>query len=235
MTEEFAVRPIAEEEFTRAYAVDQHAFHTAWPTEPEMRHFSERLEFDRTLAAFDGPAIIGVAAVFSFRMSVPGAIMPAAGVTAVSVLPSYRRRGVLRSLMTRQLGDIHDRGEAIAALWASESGIYGRFGYGAASKVSSLRIRRGEGQLAHGARPDWPVRLRIVEPRRAVAARPAVAARHWPFCVRLRHNRDAIPPAMLTEEHAAAGHLLGRQVVRRHQLDRLLGQQPRAVVSTFVE
>ncbi len=109
---------------------------------------------------------------FSFRMSVPGAIMPAAGVTAVSVLPSYRRRGVLRSLMTRQLGDIHDRGEAIAALWASESGIYGRFGYGAASKVSSLRIRRGEGQLAHGARPDWPVRLRIVEPRHA---RPELA------------------------------------------------------------
>ena len=172
MTEQYAVRPLTEEEFARAYVVDQHAFHTTWPTEPEMRHFRQRLEFDRSLAAFDGPAIIAVAAVFSFRMSVPGAIMPTAGVTAVAVLPSYRRRGILRSLMTRQLADIHDRGEAIAALWASESGIYRRFGYGAASKLSSLRIRRGEGQLAHDAAPEGDLRLRIVEPQRA---RPELA------------------------------------------------------------
>ena len=44
----------------------------------------------------------------------------------VGVLPSHRRRGVLSSLMRHQLDDVHERGEAVAALFASEAGIYGR-------------------------------------------------------------------------------------------------------------
>jgi len=167
MAELHPIRPIADDEFARAYAVDEHAFHSHWPAEPEMRHFRERFEFERSLAAFDGDLITGLAAAFTFRLSVPGAVMPTAGVTAVSVLPSHRRRGILRSLMTRQLGDIRDRGEAIAALWASEAGIYGRFGYGPASALSTVRIRRGEGQLAAGAPSDPGLRLRIADPQQA--------------------------------------------------------------------
>lgn len=165
MADPYPVRPITQAEFASAHAVDAHAFHSSWPAEPEMEHFRPRFEFDRSLAAFDGDLIAGIAATFSFQMTVPGAVLPAAGVTAVSVLPTHRRQGILRSLMTRQFADIRDRGEAIAALWASEAGIYGRFGYGPASAVFALRILRGEGQLAAAAPSDRRLRLRIGEPQ----------------------------------------------------------------------
>ena len=87
--------------------------------------------------------------VYSFQLSVPGQeVLPAAGVTFVAVLPTHRRRGVLRSLMRRQLADVRDRGEPLAMLWASESVIYSRYGYGRASWYLSFTFRRGEGTLA---------------------------------------------------------------------------------------
>src|SRR5262249_57347910 len=110
-------------------------------------------------------------AAYSFQLTVPGGIASAAGVTFVSVRPSHRRRGILSAMMRHQLADIASRGEAIAALFASESGIYGRYGYGCASGQLRLTIRRGEGALipapggaggagaGHGA-----VRLRAVQP-----------------------------------------------------------------------
>jgi len=84
---------------------------------------------------------------YSFQLSVPGQeVLPAAGVTFVSVLPTHRRRGVLRSLMLRQLADVRDRGEPLAILWASEAVIYGRYGYGRASWHLDFTLHRGEGQ-----------------------------------------------------------------------------------------
>ena len=84
-------------------------------------------------AAFEDGEIVGGAGAFPFSLSVPGGALPCAGVTIVGVYPTHRRRGVLRSMMEAQLRDVHERGEPIAALWASEETIYGRFGYGIAS------------------------------------------------------------------------------------------------------
>ena len=78
-------------------------------------------------------------------------MLPAAGVTFVAVLPTYRRRGVLSSLMRRQLADVRDRGEPLAILWASEAVIYGRYGYGRASWQLGFTLRRGEGGLSRAA------------------------------------------------------------------------------------
>src|SRR6266571_3600985 len=69
-----------------------------------------------------------------------GGSLPCAGVTAVGVHPTHRRRGVLRSMMDAQLRDVHERGEPLAALWASEETIYSRFGYGIASWAGELKI-----------------------------------------------------------------------------------------------
>ena len=128
-----------------------------------------RFEFDRSLVAFDGGRQVGGTAAFSFRLRIPGADVPAAGVSWVSVLPNYRRRGILRSLMRRQLADIRDRGEALAVLWAAESVLYGRYGYGQASWTLAYTIRRGEGALAADAPSDPALRLRITEPAQARA------------------------------------------------------------------
>ena len=76
---------------------------------------------------------ISTCAAYSRRLTVPGGTVPVAAVTLVTVQPSYRRRGLLTEMMKHQLDDIRERGkEPVALLWASESAIYGRFGYGQA-------------------------------------------------------------------------------------------------------
>jgi len=118
-------------------------------------------EPDRTLAAFDGSLMVGTAGAYSFQFSVPGAVVPAAGVTLVSVLPTHRRRGVVRSMMVRQLSDIAKGGEPLAGLWASESMLYGRYGYGKASWHATFTVRRGEGALSAAAPRDPSLTLRL--------------------------------------------------------------------------
>ncbi|MGD0245920.1 MAG: GNAT family N-acetyltransferase [Streptosporangiaceae bacterium] len=170
----YPIRPIEENELDGFIAVDEHAFHGSPMSEDDRRVVAERFEFDRSLAAFDGPAQVGVTMCHSFQLSVPGGeLLPAAGVTFVAVLPTHRRRGVLRSLMRRQLADIQDRGEPLAILWASESVIYSRYGYGRASWCLNYTLKRGEGALtraaAAAASPENSgVRLRIAEPQAAL-------------------------------------------------------------------
>ncbi|HEX3956090.1 MAG TPA: GNAT family N-acetyltransferase, partial [Trebonia sp.] len=124
MTEQYPIRPITPAEFDAFHLTDQLAFHGGPISAEERSHIMARFEFDRSLVAFDGSRQVGGTAAFSFRLRIPGADVPAAGVSWVSVLPNYRRRGILRSLMRRQLADIRDRGEALAVLWAAESVLY---------------------------------------------------------------------------------------------------------------
>lgn len=112
------------------------------PTEERAQTVLRFVEPGRMHAAFDGDAIVGGAGVFSFDLTLPGGRVPAAGVTVVGVMPTHRRRGVLTALMRDQLEDAHRRGEPTAMLWASEGGIYGRFGYGVASLCGSMRLER---------------------------------------------------------------------------------------------
>ncbi|MQY15109.1 N-acetyltransferase Eis [Streptomyces sp. RB5] len=107
----------------------------------ERAFWAERNEPDRTVAAYDGELIVGAAGAYSFRMSVPGGgVVPVAGVTCVGVVPTHRRRGVLRAMMRRQLDDVRGRGEALAVLLASEPTIYGRFGYGLGAQEFRVEI-----------------------------------------------------------------------------------------------
>jgi predicted acetyltransferase len=164
MTERHPIRPITPAEFDAFQLLDQHAFHGSPMSVAARTEVMARFEFDRSLVAFDGSTPVGGTAVYTFRLRVPGATVPAAGVSWVSVLPTYRRRGILRSLMRRQLADIRDRGEAVAVLWASESVLYGRYGYGRASWTHAYTLHRGEGALAADAPSDPGLRLRIAEP-----------------------------------------------------------------------
>jgi predicted acetyltransferase len=170
MTESpYPIRPIKENEFDSFEAVDQHAFHGSPPSASDRQMILDRFEFDRSLAAFDGATPVGVTMCFSFQLSVPGQeVLPAAGVTFVAVLPTHRRRGVLSSLMRRQLADIRERGEPLAVLWASESVIYSRYGYGRASWYLSYTLRRGEGALAKTVAADPGLRLRLADPQAAL-------------------------------------------------------------------
>jgi predicted acetyltransferase len=162
MSESYPVRTLREDDWPQVLEVDGHAF--GHVIEPDLADLERVVaEPDRMVGAFDGDTLCGVAAAFSFDLAIPGAVVPAAGVSWVGVLPVYRRKGVLRGLMRHQLYDVRDRGrEAIAILWASEPQIYGRFGYGLASRAYSVSVPRN----AHALRPDAPqdpgLRLRLV-------------------------------------------------------------------------
>lgn len=138
----FDVRPTRDsEEFGRALNGIQQYFGGP-PTEEQVERFMEFLPVDRMHAAFDGGEIVGGAGAFPFEMSVPGGVLGCGGVTVVGVYPTHRRRGALRAMMDAQLRDIHDRGEPIAALWASDEMIYGRYGYGIASWGGDIELPR---------------------------------------------------------------------------------------------
>ncbi|WP_333762018.1 GNAT family N-acetyltransferase [Streptomyces sp. IBSBF 2390] len=135
------------------------------PSSTEERELDKSLtEFDRSLVVRDGDAIVGTSGAFSFRMTVPGgAVVPTAGVTMVSVAATHRRRGVLTSMMRRLLDDARAKGEPLAALFASEPAIYGRFGYGAATSQISAEIDTGRVSLALPRGTD-EVRVRYAPP-----------------------------------------------------------------------
>jgi predicted acetyltransferase len=107
-------------------------------------HFAEQqeaIELDRSLAAFHDGEMVATAEALQTQVSVPGgADLAASGVKGVVVLPTHRRQGLLTVLMQRQLGDMAERGDALAILWATHPAIYGRFGYGLATFRYSARI-----------------------------------------------------------------------------------------------
>jgi predicted acetyltransferase len=129
----------------------------------------ERLVYepDRMHVILDSGRFVASGGVLTRELTVPGAVVPAAHVTAVAVAPTHRRRGLLSRLMSAQLESVRDRGvEPIAALWASEGAIYGRFGYGAAAWHVSYEAVKQETSVPGTTAPG---RLRPVVPREATA------------------------------------------------------------------
>lgn len=85
--------------------------------------------------------LVGLTRDLPTEVSVPGgAQVPAAGVTAVAVLSTERRRGHLTRLMHAQLQRLAEEGVSIATLIAAEWPIYGRFGYGPAIDACKLEV-----------------------------------------------------------------------------------------------
>ncbi|HEX4929301.1 MAG TPA: GNAT family N-acetyltransferase [Gaiellaceae bacterium] len=151
------IRPPAEDELRAAMEAAEVAFGSEvddadWDRERKL------LPASRALAAFDAGKPVGLAAAYAFDLTIPGGQLPCAGVTLVGVLPSHRRRGILRDFMSHQLDDVHRWGEPVAALWASEAAIYGRFGYGLAAPGLSAKSVRGRFELRDSL-PATTVRL----------------------------------------------------------------------------
>jgi len=163
------IRPITGEEFVAYNNIDSAAFGTPVDT-AEIEARRPIFEFDRSLAAFADGEMVGSAGAYTFELTLPGgATLPVPGVTWVAVLPTYRRRGILTALMRRQLDDFRERGEAVAVLNASESLIYGRFGYGMATSQASYEIDRRHAAFRVPFTPaEQEGRVRLITHERAV-------------------------------------------------------------------
>jgi predicted acetyltransferase len=152
------IRTIAEDEFETWMRAIESAF--GGHVRPEdVQNERKVIDPARCLAAFDGDDIVGCASSVVFEMTVPGGTIPTVGITGVGVVPTHRRRGVNTALMRRQLDDIRDEGFAIAALFASEGGIYGRFGYGLATFEAFVDIETSRSAFVPGSEGDGRVRL----------------------------------------------------------------------------
>jgi predicted acetyltransferase len=118
-------------------------------------------ELDRTRAAFDAHELVGTSRNHSFELTVPGGhLIPAAGVSAVAVLPTHRRRGILRAMMAALFDDSVERSEPVSMLTASEGGIYRRFGFGISSMALDVTLDVRDVEFA---RPRPAGRLRMVD------------------------------------------------------------------------
>ncbi|MGH2771267.1 MAG: GNAT family N-acetyltransferase, partial [Actinomycetota bacterium] len=180
---EIEIRPIVSEEVLSWIDREYLAFGEK-VSEAEIQAEAGLLDPGCTLAAWDASEIVGGAARTSFELTVPGAVVPMAAIISVWVVPTHRRRGVLKALMRRQLDDVRQSGERVAALHASEGWIYGRFGYGMAEYSCRLEIDRRHAAFARS--PGEPARLRLLSRADALDAFPKVYER-------LRLHRPGMP------------------------------------------
>jgi predicted acetyltransferase len=147
------------------------AFGEMW-SDDEIENERHLIDVDRVIGAFEGETPVGASAAFPFRMTTPGGDVGTAGITLVGVLPTHRRKGILRLMMADLFETARVRREAVAILWASEAAIYQHFGYGLATFQTSfdtvkdkIRFRSPIGPLG---------RVRIVEREEAVKLCSAV-------------------------------------------------------------
>lgn len=165
------IRPVGAAEVDAFRRADLRGFGVAPAATDGPRTWTEA-ELDRTRAAVEDGEIVGTSRAYSFELTVPGgAVVPAAAVSWVAVIPTHRRRGVLTRMIEALHADARAREEPVAVLTASEGGIYGRFGYGVATwrlgiEAECARVR---------FRDDAPAgRLRMLDAAEAAKVLPGV-------------------------------------------------------------
>lgn len=166
-----SIRPVVDDEYPAFVTAIIEGFSDDVPSETLADAMRETLPPERTLAAFDDGSIVGTFGGYDLTLTVPGGTLDMEGTTVVTVFPTHRRMGLLRSMMEVHLAAAVDSGYAIAGLWASESNIYGRFGYGHATSYQTYKFPAAKVALRDDVTVD---RVRRVSPHEAEALLPAV-------------------------------------------------------------
>ena len=182
-----AVRPVTDAEYREYGQVMALAFGVDYEEEKQA-HERELIPLEDTLAAFDGDLMLGTEGAFRMTLAIPGGQVPMVGVTSVAVRPTHHRQGVLTAMMRARLDGMRQRGEWLAGLWASETMIYGRFGYGVATERLGLEIETRLSSFRSAILPQGDVRL--IDRDEAAQVVPAIydrVAAVWPGIV----GRDA--------------------------------------------
>jgi predicted acetyltransferase len=153
------IRPVTPDEVDEVARVFGTTFGERWPAEA-VEDVRQVLEYDRSLCGFDAGAMVATGGAYTFQLALPGGTqLGAGGLTLISVLPTHRRRGILRALIARHFEDVLGRGEPVSILLASESLLYGRFGYGPATQSAQLAIDRRHAALRPPAVTSGRVRM----------------------------------------------------------------------------
>jgi predicted acetyltransferase len=160
------IRPITADEVEAWMGIMYAAFNEF--ARPESLELERKLiEPDRTFGALENGEFVGGSSTSTMRLSVPGGEVPMAGITGMGVAPTHRRRGVASALMRHQVDHIRGR-EPVAGLYASEGGIYGRYGFGIASFGCRMEIERD--RTAFVRMPYERGRVRLIDRQHAFTA-----------------------------------------------------------------
>jgi predicted acetyltransferase len=148
------IRQVRDEEFFRWRIAVRGSLGTHTSLEDTKFMRAHRVELDRLLVCMDGDTMAGSGGADSFDMTLPGGVqVPAAGVAYITTAATHRRRGIQRAIMRRIHDDARARGDIAAILWASQSLLYHRYGYGNTIPVHNWHIDLRHTEFAHA--PDW--------------------------------------------------------------------------------
>jgi predicted acetyltransferase len=178
---------------------------------------------ERTVGVREDGALVATGCVLPRELTVPGGTVPAAGVSAIGVIPGHTRRGHLAKMMRLLLDDAHTAGETVAMLWASEGAIYGRFGFGIATRAVRYDIQLDRVALRRDVTPpDVLPSVRAaddaLEPMRAVhdrvrLSRPGMLDRSGAWWDRRiydpEHRRDGAGPLRAVVQGGSDGEPAG--------------------------
>ncbi|MBV9660443.1 MAG: GNAT family N-acetyltransferase [Acidimicrobiales bacterium] len=176
------------------------------------RRTAEGIEAERMWVVEDRGQFVGNGGVRTMDLTVPASpgspcpVVPMGGVTTVGIHPTHRRQGLLSQMMAGMLDDCRQREEPVAGLIASESVIYGRYGFGLASNSAEYRIDSARSAFA---KPIEGRHIRLVDQAEASkllpgifdAARPARAGEPN----RTAHFWREVLEDRPTERHGASG------------------------------
>lgn len=141
----YRLRQLTEDDRREMLELDVWAFPTQHSVD-ELMGVPSPLDWSRTFAVERSDEVSGFQGMFCAyplqSFGVPGAQVACGFLSWVGVHPAHRRRGLLSNMIDAHFADDLAHGESISALTASEPGIYGRFGYGAAASEVGLRIER---------------------------------------------------------------------------------------------
>ena len=167
------LRQVTAAEFEEWVRVEARAYGNRLSVDPE--YLRPNFDLDRSIAVFDNGHIVGGAHSHHQEVSIPGGTSLIAGVANIAVQPTHRRQGIMTSMMHHQLKDVYQRGEPLAGLFASESVIYGRFGYGVGSFREEWSIERAHSGYAR--RHEYSGRFAFISPADIGALLPDVFRR----------------------------------------------------------
>ncbi|MFD7656372.1 GNAT family N-acetyltransferase [Actinosynnema sp. NPDC059797] len=154
------IRVLDDSQYRAAHTLFRGTLHYPPADDDGWKFARGSYESGRAFGAFADDELIGTVQAFSSQMALPGgAVVPHAAVSRVGVRADWTRRGVLSALQRAQLRSFVESGDVVATLRASESLIYGRFGYGVATRYRTVRIDRSR------ARPRTRIagRVRLVD------------------------------------------------------------------------
>jgi len=154
------VKTLGDDEYRAAHTVFRGAMHHPPADDAGWERVKPSFRAGRAFGAYVGGNLVGTTMSMHMPMTVPGGgMLPSAAVTRVGVRADHTRRGALTAVMREQLTALAAAGEPLASLRASEYAIYGRFGYGVASRGRHVEIEPKHGRFHPLAPTGGQVRL----------------------------------------------------------------------------